>query len=305
MIMYQRIFKKANIEKLYRRIIKKSSNQITVAEDAQTRYDVIQEIKTHFLKEENECYFKIQKGNLENEINKTKKKYRELQNKKRDAYSSYYSSLTEEEYVDRSLYHESNMAEIFILEKYKPTEKKEKEVLVCDFLLSRNAQSQVMFAVYFNQSSQLCLDFILKKKREDFYIKSIEKDINIESTTTSTDAIKELLNSLPAEVEIIKKANEKQEQINEKNRIKTGKVKALSNKAMIAKINSILDEKKISHSIHHRANDFQVFLKMKKGTTMIKIPKRNAKNSLDLLLSLCEIVLAADQYGIQCRYQKN
>jgi len=293
------ILKKANVEKLFKNIIEKSE-EITIEKSYEIRCDIISELTTLFTNDYKD-FFSVNQHNLEEKIASCKDSF---YRQKSDHYFSRYSSQTEEGYLEEQLYSLGNRIDTYFLEKYKSTPKIADEVLLCDLELSWAAQSRILFAIFFNHSSQLCFDFIVKKGRYNHDIDSIENDIKIVSTTSSVEAIKKLLRSLVEEAAKIEEENEKRRQLNEKKKLKKDKVKALSNQAIISKIKSLLDDKGFSYKISEQYYIIKVSLQMKKGNTIIRIPKKNINTAFDILLSLCEKLLEADKLNIWCKYHQ-
>ena len=294
------ILKKANVEKLFKKIIEKSE-EITIEKSYEVRCNIISELTTLFTNDYKE-FFTVNHHNLEDKIASCKDSF--YNRKQSNYYFARYDSQTEEGYIKEQLYSFGNRVDTFFLEKYKPTAKIANEVLLCNLELSWATQSRLMFAIFFNHSSQLCFDFIVKKGRYNHDIESIENDIKIVSTTCSVEAIKKLLRSFVEEAAKIEEENEKRRLLNEKKKLKRDKVKALSSKAIISKIKSLLDEKGFSYNISEQHYILKVSLKMKKGETTIRIPKKNINTAFDILPSLCEKLLEADKLNIWCKYHQ-
>ena len=299
-MMKMSVLKKANVEKLFKKIIEKSE-EITIEKSYEIRCDIISKLTTLFTNEYKE-FFSVNQQNLEDQIASYKKSF--YNRKQSNYYFSRYDSQTEKDYLEEQLYSPGNRVDTFVLEKYKPTPKIAKEVLLCNLELSWASHSRIMFAIFFNHSSQLCFDFIVKKGRSNYDIDSIENDIKIFSTTCSVEAIKKLLRSLVEEAAKIETENEKRRLLNEKKKLKKDKVKALSNQAIISKIKSILDEKGFSYEIYDQYYILKVSLQMKKGHTIIRIPKKNINAAFEILPSLCEQLLEADKQNIWCKYHQ-
>ncbi len=294
------LLKKANVEKLFKNIIEKSE-EITIEESYKARCDIISELTT-LLTNNYQHFFNVKSHNLEEQIASCKKSFEER--KKSDYYFYRYGTQTEKDYIQEQLYSIGSLVDTFILEKYKPTQKIADEVLLCNLELSWATQSRIMFAIFFNDSSQLCFDLIVKKGKNDYRIESIEKDIKFLSTTTSVEAIKALLRSFLEEEAKIEEENDKRRQLNKKKRVKKEKVKALSGKAMVSKIKSLLDEKGFSYQIYEQYYIIKISLQMKKGHTLIRIPKKDIRISFEILPSLCEKILEADKVNIRCKYHQ-
>jgi hypothetical protein len=243
----------------------------------------------------------VNSHNLEEKILSYQKSFEER--KHSDYYFYRYGSQTEKDYIEDQLYSTGRKVDTFLLEKYKPTEKIADEVLLCDVELSWAAQSKIMFAIFFN-GSQLCFDLIVKKRKNDYRIESIEEDIKFHSTTTSVEVIKAFLRSFPEEEAKIEEENDKRRQLNKKKRVKKQKVKELSGKAMVSKIKSLLDEKGFSYQIYEQYYIIKISLQMKKGNTIIRIPKKDIKTGFEILPSLCEKILEADKVNIRCKYHQ-
>ncbi len=292
--------RKANVEKLFKNIIEKSA-EITIEERYTARCEIIAELTTLLISDYRH-FFSLDGDNLEDKIAAYKKSFKES---KKDDYFYYRNrATTEKEYVKERLYSEHAEADTFLLEKYKSTKKIAKEVILCDLKLSWAAQTKITFVVFFNDKYQLCFDFITRKSSRSFYGKSLKKDIKMASTTSSVEAIKKLLASLPEEAKKIEAENEVRRQINEKKQFKRHKVDVLSSKAVVSKIKHILDEKDFVYDINEQTYIIKIILKMKKGTTTIRMPKKDIKTRFDILSSLCEKILEADELGIQCKYQQ-
>ena len=291
--------KKVNVEKLFKKNIVKSDS-ITIEKNYEARCGIISELTT-LLTSDYHDFSCVNTHHLEGKIASYKESFKNMDTKSYHYYR--YGAKTEEEYVKNRLYSE-NRVDTFILKKYKSTQKISEEVLLFDLYLSDAAQSRVMFAIFFNNFSQLCFDFIVKKGRDDYRIKSLENDIKILSTTTSVDAVKFFFPSLIEEDKKIKEEDKIRQQLNEKKRFKRDKVKALSIKAVILKIESFLDEKGLSYYIEERIYAIHISLKMRKGYTVIKVPKKDIQTRFDILPSLCDKILEADELNIQCRYHQ-
>jgi len=299
------VLKKANLDRLFKKVIVKSED-VTIANTFQERCDIISELFTFFSGNDFKDYFKfeINKQNLENEIASCKKDYNERQT------SRYYSypSQTEQEYIHDKLY--SNYyglhVETYLLEKYKPTQAKSDEVFLCELNFRSSVKSRILFAFYFNEISQLCFDYIAIRGKKWRSNVSIDKDITILTEITGLEAIKNMLCAFPEE-EAESENEEKQREIeNDKNRIKKEKIKDLSSKVVRSRIKTLLNEKNIPYSvIDERVHMIKLYLNMKKGKTMIRIPKKDILNRLDIIPDLCEKIIEADQHNIQCKYVQN
>ncbi len=295
------ILKKANVEKRFKNIIEKSE-EITIEESYKARCDIISELTTLFTNDYQHFFVNVRSHSLEDKIASCKKSFEER--KKSDYYFYRYGSQTEKDYIEEQLYSIGSQVDTFLLEKYKPTPKIADEVLLCNLELSWAAQSRIMFAIFFNDSSQLCFDLIVKKGKNDYRLESIEEDIKFLSTTTSVEAIKALLRSFLEEEAKIEEENEKRRQLNKKKRVKKEKVKALSGKAIVSKIKSLLDDKGFSYQIYEQYYIIKISLQMKKGKTIIRIPKKDIRTGFEILPSLCEKILEADKVNIQCKYHQ-
>jgi len=297
--------KKVNLDKLYKNYIVKSKD-ITIAALYKERCDIISELTSLFKNKTNKKYFEINTNNLEHEIDECKKQFRK-RHINDDFYYYRYGSQTEEEYIQERLY--SNMfgfnVDTFLLEKYRPTQQKANEVLLCELHLSGAALSKIHFSIFFNDAAQLCFDYISYQglKLLDS-CDSVKNNIKIMSSITSLDAVKNLIHSFPEEEVKIKQEEKLRWQQNDKERIKKDKIKTLSTKAVISRINSMLEEKNITFFIAERTNILQIYLTMKKGETVIRVPKKDIKDRLEILPSLCEKLIEADQLNIQCKYHQ-
>jgi len=299
------VLKKANLDKLFNKIVVKSE-EMTIAETYQEKCDAISGLTHFFASNGFEHYFTVNPRNLEDEIASCRESYRK--NKDSNEASFYlHMSRTEEEYIEKRLYSNiyGNHVDTFFLEKYRQTQKKADKVLLCELKLSSSAQSRILFAVFFNAASQLCFDYITIRKRKWNRSIDIENDIKFLSATTDIEAIETLVRAFPEEEEKIEKESEIRKEKNDKNRIKKDKIKELSTKAVISRIKTLLDEKKISCRIHERYHVLQIILDMKKGKTVINVPKKNIKTKLELIPSLCETIVEADKLNIHCKYNQN
>ena len=298
--------KKSNLDKLFKTIIQKSET-ITVIDSYSKRCDCISDLISFLTDHEFKEYFIINTSYLEKEIDKYKSEFhKKMQN---NDYIHYrYSNQTEEEYIQEKLYsnYYGNHLQTFLLEKYKPTHNISGEVLLCELNLSYFAQSRIFFAIFFNDSSQLCFDYI-STKGTMWRVNRVktESDVKISSAITNLEAIKKLVHSFSEEEVHIKKEREIRKERNEKERVKKDKIKELSKKAVISKIKLMLTEKNISFFIDEQYHIFKIYLKMKKGKTLIRVPKKDIKTRLEILPSLCEKIIEADQLGIQCKYNQN
>ncbi|KPA13632.1 hypothetical protein MHK_006158 [Candidatus Magnetomorum sp. HK-1] len=298
--------KKPNLDKLFKNIIVKSEN-ITIVETYTKRCEFISKLTIFFSSNDLKHYFSINTKNLEEEIDKCKQSFLKNRINNDHYYYRRYGSQTEEEYIQEKLYSNEYGSQLstFFLEKYQPTQRISDEVLLCELNLTYQTKSKIFFAIFFNESFQLCFDYITVKKRKWNSLVNLESDIEISSAITDLDAIKKLLNSFPEEISKIEKEEEIRRQKNNKNRVKKEKIKALSSKAIIAKIKSILNEKGISFFIDERIHIIHIYLKMKKGKTVLRVPKKDIKTRIEILPSLCEKIIEADQLNIQCKYNQN
>jgi hypothetical protein len=298
--------KKTNLDKLFKKYIVKSED-ITIVESYKQRCDFISDLASFFTSKLFKKYFKINTKNLEYEIAECKNNFRKRKEQD-DFYFYRYGSQTEEEYLEEQLYSNvfGNYVDTFVLEKYHPTKQKADEVLLCELSLSRAAQSRIFFSLFFNDASQLCFDYIsLKNTRKRRSCEAVENDIKTFSSLTSLDAVKNFVNSFPEEEINIKKEDEIRWRRNDKERVKKDKIKDLSSKAVVSRIKSILNETNISFFIDERIHMLKIYLTMKKGKTVIRVPKKDIKNRLEILPSLCEKLIEADQLNIQCKYHQN
>jgi len=299
------VLKKANLDRLFKKLIVKSDD-MTIAKTFQERCDIISELFTFVSGDDFKDYFKfdINKQNLESEIASCKKDYREKQS------SRYYSypSQTEEEYIQDKLYsnYYGRHVETFLLEKYQPTRAQSDEVLLCEMKFRYSVKSRILFAFYFNEVFQLCFDYIVIKGKKWNSKVSIDKDVTILSELTGIEAIKKMLRAFPEEEVVSEKEAKIREEHNEKNRIKQEKIKDLSSKVVHSRIKTLLDEKNIHYDfIDERVHMIKLYLNMNKGKTMIRIPKKDILNRLDIIPDLCKTLIEADQLNIQCKYIQN
>jgi hypothetical protein len=297
---------KKNVERLYHTIIAKSED-ITIIENQEKKSEFVSDFASFLTGPEWKQLFIMNTDTLEGEIDKLKNTYRKR--KAKDDYFYYrYANQTEEEYVQEELYsnYSGNHVNTFLLEKYRPTRDVSDSVLLCELKLSRSAQSRIFFAFFFNEASQLCFDYIsIKGTRWRSHRVTIENDINILSEITSLEAIKKLIHSFPDEEVKNKKEYEIRTQKNIKNRVKKDKIKELSSKAFISRLRSLLKEKEISVDIYERVHMYQIYVPMKKGKTVLRVPKKDIRKRLEILPSLCEKIIEADQLNIQCKYKQN
>jgi len=300
------ILVKKNMDTLYNNIISKSDD-VTIIDSHENKVAFISDLFSLFSDQNWKQYFTIKTDTLEEEVNTHKHQYRKL--KSEDPYYFYrYGNQTEEEYVHENLYsnYHGNHVKSFLLEKYRPTQDAAKTVLLCELGLSRSALSRIFFALYFNDASQLCFDYIsIKGTRYRSHHVVIEKDINIITEITSLEAIKKLIYSFSDEETSNTKAQEIRTQKNNKNRVKKEKIKELSSKAFISRLRSLLKEKDIRIDIYERANIYQVYVPMKKGKTLLRVPKKDIIKRMEIIPSLCEKIIEADQLGIHCKYNQN
>jgi len=300
------ILKKANLDILFKNYIVKSKG-ITIVESYKERCHFISELSSFFTSKTFQKYFTINTSNLEQEIANCKKNFRKRKQQD-DFYYYRYGSQTEDEYIQEWLYSNrfGNYVETFLLEKYHPTQQKADEVLLCKLRLSGAARLSIYFSLFFNEAAQLCFDYIsYNGSRRHESCEAVENDIKTLSSITSLDAVKNLINSFPEEEVKIQKEDELRWQRNDKEKVKKDKIKALSSKAVVSRINSILKEKNIPFLIVERTNILQICLTMKKGKTVIRVPKKDIKDRLEILPSLCEKIIEADQLNIQCKYHQN
>jgi len=297
--------KKANIDKLYKKYII-NSEELCIVEPDQDKTAIISKLLS-FLSDrkfEHYLHFRLNNTNLENEIALCKTDYQSR--KPTDNYFFPQSPQTQEEYIQEHMYSSMyNHVTTFLLEKYKPTQKDTNKSLLCEINFSRNARSCLVFAFYFNKLSQLTFDYIAVKgiRLNDSSI-SIDDDINILSNTTSLKAIKKLVSSFPEEDVLEYKEKEARKQRNAKNKVKKNKINNLSSSVVRSRIKTLLEEKNISFFISEKKLIFQLYLKMKKGKTMIRIPKKDILDRLDILPALCEKIIEADHLNIHCKYKQ-
>jgi len=299
--------KKSNLDKLYKRFIVKSKD-ITIAKSSKERSDIISQLTELISGITIQHYFNININNstLEQEIEKCKIKFRK-RIAEDEFYFYRYKIKTEDEFVREELYNNlfADHLKTYLLEKYKPTAEKSNEVLLCEMKLNFYALSRNFYAFYFNDNEQLCFDYVShNNSRRLGTFEEVKREVKTLSSTTSLDAIKTMVQHYREEEKNNKKEKEQRWERTEKERVKTDKIKELSSKAIISRLKSLLEEKNISFYIDDRTYILKIFLKMKKGRTMVKVPKKDIKDRLEILPSLCEIIVEADQLNIHCKYKQ-
>jgi len=296
---------KTSLDKLFKKSFN-TSEDITIEKTFEKRCELISDL-TNFIKDKTfKKYFDINTSNLEEKIALCKKNFQKRKASD-DFYFYRYGAQTEEEYIQEQIYSNTfgRHIDTFLLEKYKPTQKIANEVLLCRLNLSPMAQSSIFFAFYFNDTSQLCFDYIAIKGRARMSQVSLENDIKILSKKTNTVAIKKLICSFPDEEDKIEEESKIRMERNEKKQVKKDKIKELSSKAILARLKTMLDEKDISYFIVEQVQIIKIYLKMNKGRTVIRVPRKDIKTRLEILPSLCEKIIEADNLNIQCKYKQN
>lgn len=295
--------RKTDIDKSFNTI--KSENLPLPESSFQDRCDTIKKIKDELLSDFDEC-IKIHEGNLADLIKAYKIKYQEYTEKfasgKQSRYSHSYSYLygkmeSEDEYIAGRFgnsYHTSRER----FEKYSKTKEDEDSSLY--FQLHKNNQSKLSFSfcVYYNSENILCIDKLLLKKGR--------RDLVLAETSTKTvcsGQVKEFLEKLASTNDIQKQKTAERHQTQQDENLKKEKVKRLKQKAGIVNIKKVVDNIDCSYAIEEMKLAFKIHIALSKGTSVIKIPKKDLNEKIQYLEEFVKTIIKADKLKIHFNHQ--